>query len=47
MLAPGSAFGYEHYLRVGIGQDPAVFAEGLARTSACFADLRASGTGLR
>jgi aspartate/methionine/tyrosine aminotransferase len=47
MLAPGSAFGYEHYLRVGIGQNPAVFAEGLARTAACFADLRAAGTGLR
>lgn len=47
MLAPGSAFGYEHYLRIGIGQDPAVFAEGLARTASCFADLRASGIGLR
>ncbi|RIK45577.1 MAG: aminotransferase [Chloroflexi bacterium] len=44
MLAPGSAFGYEHYLRIGIGQDPAVFAEGLARTAACFADLQAAGT---
>lgn len=47
MLAPGSAFGYEHYLRIGIGQDPPVFAEGLARTAACFADLRAAGTPLR
>jgi len=47
MLAPGSAFGYEHHLRVGIGQHPAVFAEGLRRTAACFADLRASGVALR
>ena len=35
MLAPGSAFGYEGYLRIGIGQEPAVFAEGLARTARC------------
>lgn len=47
MLAPGSAFGYEYHLRLGLGQDPAVFAEGLARTAACFADLRAAGVGLR
>ena len=47
MLAPGSAFGYEHHLRIGIGQDPAVFAEGLARTAACFADLRAGGVTIR
>ena len=47
MLAPGSAFGFEHHLRIGVGQDPAVFAEGLARTAACFADLRAAGVGLR
>lgn len=31
MLAPGSAFGYEHHLRVGIGQRPDIFAEGLRR----------------
>jgi aspartate/methionine/tyrosine aminotransferase len=43
MLAPGSAFGYEHHLRIGIGQDPEVFAEGLRRTAACFADLQARG----
>lgn len=47
MLAPGAAFGYEYHLRLGVGQDPAIFAEGLARTAACFADLRASGIGLR
>ena len=41
MLAPGSAFGIEHHLRIGIGQEPATFAEGLRRTAACFADLRA------
>jgi len=36
MLAPGSAFGFEHHLRIGIGQDPAVFATGLERAAACF-----------
>lgn len=29
MLAPGSAFGYEHHLRLGIGQRPDLFAAGL------------------
>lgn len=33
MLAPGSAFGYEHFLRIGIGGDHEIFKEGLARTS--------------
>jgi aspartate/methionine/tyrosine aminotransferase len=47
MLAPGSAFGVEHHLRIGIGQDPAVFAEGLRRTARCFADLRAEGVRAR
>ncbi len=42
MLAPGSAFGYEHYLRIGIGQRPEVFQAGLAAASACFAALRES-----
>jgi hypothetical protein len=42
MLAPGSAFGYEQYLRIGIGQEPSVFATGLERASACFAGLRAA-----
>lgn len=40
MLAPGSAFGYEHYLRLGIGQEPDIFKAGLAQTSACLAALR-------
>lgn len=33
MLAPGSAFGYEHYLRIGLGADPHVFRDGLARAA--------------
>ncbi len=41
MLAPGSAFGYEYHLRIGIGQDPPVFTAGLAQTSACLAELGA------
>ncbi|CAN5589855.1 aminotransferase [soil metagenome] len=47
MLAPGSAFEYEYHLRVGLGQRPDVFAAGLERAAACFADLRAAGVGLR
>lgn len=47
MLAPGSAFGYEHRLRVGVGQTPEVFSQGLQRAAACFADLKASGVGSR
>jgi len=43
MLAPGSAFGFEYHLRLGIGQTPEVFAAGLERVSACFADLEAAG----
>lgn len=45
MLAPGSAFGFEHHLRIGIGQEPSVFAAGLDQASACFADLQAGGVG--
>jgi aspartate/methionine/tyrosine aminotransferase len=41
MLAPGSAFGYEHYLRIGIGQDPQVFQSGLDAASRCFAEVTA------
>jgi aspartate/methionine/tyrosine aminotransferase len=33
MLAPGSAFDYEGYLRIGLGADPGVFADGLARAA--------------
>jgi len=43
MLAPGSAFGYEHHLRLGIGQDPPVFAAALKRVSVCLAALQAAG----
>jgi aspartate/methionine/tyrosine aminotransferase len=42
MLAPGSAFGFEHHLRIGIGQDPPVFAEGLRRAGAFLDGLRGS-----
>ena len=48
MLAPGSAFGYEGHLRLGIGQDPQVFAEGLTRAARALmavADRRAKGVG--
>ena len=45
MLAPGSAFGFEHHLRLGIGQEPSVFAEGLERVGACVAKLQADGVG--
>ena len=34
MLAPGSAFGYEGYLRIGVGNTPDIFAEGLRQTAA-------------
>jgi aspartate/methionine/tyrosine aminotransferase len=42
MLAPGSAFGFEGYLRIGIGQRPDLFREGLYRTAACFRDLKST-----
>ncbi|MGC9332612.1 MAG: aminotransferase class I/II-fold pyridoxal phosphate-dependent enzyme [Anaerolineae bacterium] len=45
MLAPGSAFGYEHHLRIGIGQHPSVFQSGLDAAGACFSELAASGLG--
>jgi len=40
MLAPGSAFGHEHHLRLGIGQRPDVFAKGLEETGKCFDAIR-------
>jgi aspartate/methionine/tyrosine aminotransferase len=40
MLAPGSAFGYEHHLRLGIGQQPDIFAKGLALAGQCFDEVR-------
>lgn len=48
MLAPGSTFGYEGHLRIGIGQSPEVFAEGLERTARCLERLtleQAAGVG--
>jgi aspartate/methionine/tyrosine aminotransferase len=45
MLAPGSAFGFERHLRIGVGQDPRVFAAGLERAGACFDALRKRGSG--
>ena len=42
MLAPGSAFGYEHHLRLGIGQRPDIFEEGLKRAGALLEELRTS-----
>ncbi|MBA3275190.1 MAG: aminotransferase class I/II-fold pyridoxal phosphate-dependent enzyme [Chloroflexia bacterium] len=40
MLAPGSAFGLECYLRIGIGQRQDLFAEGLRRTGDFLEGLR-------
>jgi aspartate/methionine/tyrosine aminotransferase len=47
MLAPGSAFGFEGYLRIGIGQTPRVFTEGLNRTAACLEQAQREGVGRR
>ncbi|MGI8486796.1 MAG: aminotransferase class I/II-fold pyridoxal phosphate-dependent enzyme [Thermomicrobiales bacterium] len=40
MLAPGASFGLEGYLRVGVGQRPDLFAEGLRRTASYFTAIR-------
>jgi aspartate/methionine/tyrosine aminotransferase len=42
MLAPGSAFGIEHHLRIGIGQRPDIFREGLVRTAKLFREIAQS-----
>ena len=42
MLAPGSAFGYEHHLRLGIGQRPDIFSVGLEQAGKCFDQVRSS-----
>ena len=47
MLAPGSAFDIEHHLRLGIGHEPAIFAEGLRRTATALKALRTDGVSLR
>lgn len=39
MLAPGSAFGLPGYLRIGIGQRPRIFAEGLERAAPVIRDF--------
>ena len=41
MLAPGSAFGYEHHLRLGIGQRPDLFSKGLAEAGRALDRYRA------
>ena len=47
MLAPGSAFGYEGYLRIGVGNTPAMFADGLRQTACCLRDLADTGVARR
>jgi aspartate/methionine/tyrosine aminotransferase len=44
MLAPGSAFGYEHHLRLGIGQRPDIFEAGLRETGKCLDAVRQTTT---
>ncbi len=39
MLVPGSVFGMERHLRIGIGQDPPVFRAGIAAAGRCFRKL--------
>ncbi len=43
MLAPGSAFGYEHHLRMGIGQRPDIFVEGLRRAGVLLESIIQAG----
>jgi aspartate/methionine/tyrosine aminotransferase len=47
MLAPGAAFGYEGYLRIGIGNEPELFREGLWQTARCLNDLVEDGVPLK
>ena len=47
MLAPGSAFGYENHLRMGIGQRPDIFAQGLALAGQCFEELKTGNSKLK
>jgi aspartate/methionine/tyrosine aminotransferase len=42
MLAPGAAFGYEGYLRIGIGMTPMLFAEGLRQAARCFREVKSA-----
>lgn len=43
MLAPGSAFGFEGHLRIGVGQKPEIFAEGLMRAGVSLRAMVRSG----
>ena len=47
MLAPGAAFGFEHHLRIGVGQRPDTFETGLDQTAKCLTDLMREGVGVR
>ena len=47
MLAPGAAFGFEGYLRIGVGQTSEIFQQGLWQTARCLNDLREEGVPLR
>jgi aspartate/methionine/tyrosine aminotransferase len=43
MLAPGSAFGYEYHLRLGIGQRPDIFAAGLGEVAKALVEVEKLG----
>ncbi|MFN8592703.1 MAG: aminotransferase class I/II-fold pyridoxal phosphate-dependent enzyme [Thermomicrobiales bacterium] len=47
MLAPGAAFGFEGYLRIGVGNSPDLFREGLWQTTRCLRELLEDGVSLR
>jgi len=47
MLAPGSAFGFEGHLRIGVGQTPELFKKGLEETARCLTDLMREGVPVR
>ncbi len=47
MLAPGSAFGYEKHLRLGVGQNPDVFRQGLTLAGQCFEQVRSQKSEVR
>jgi aspartate/methionine/tyrosine aminotransferase len=47
MLAPGSAFGYEKHLRLGVGQRPDIFAEGLDLAGKCFEKVKSQKSEVR
>lgn len=47
LLAPGSVFGLEGYLRLGFGQHPDIFRRGIESADRCFSDLLQSNSGIR